>query len=83
MDVYVERASKEGRPSLREAGQRSAMASRRSGKQMRSTPGPQIGAAFPHKEGLGFSLELKAIPLEGRMVALPPDTDDSNSRSGK
>ncbi len=42
----------------------------------------RIGAAFPHKEGLGFSIELKAFPLDGRLVALPPDTDDSN-RNGK
>jgi hypothetical protein len=43
----------------------------------------KIGAAFPHKEGLGFSIELKAFPIDGRLVALPPDTDDSNSRNGK
>jgi hypothetical protein len=43
----------------------------------------KIGAAFPHKEGIGFSIELKAIPLDGRLVALPPDTDDSNGRNGK
>jgi hypothetical protein len=37
----------------------------------------KMGAAFPHKEGLGFSIELKAFPLDGRLVALPPDTDDN------
>ena len=42
----------------------------------------KIGAAFPHKEGGGFSIELKAFPLDGRLVALPPDTDDGN-RNGK
>jgi hypothetical protein len=36
----------------------------------------KIGAAFPHKEGLGFSIELKAFPIDGRLVVLPPDTDD-------
>jgi hypothetical protein len=36
----------------------------------------KIGAAFPHKEGLGFSIELKAFPLDGRLVALPPDGND-------
>ena len=40
----------------------------------------KIGAAFPHKEGVGFNIELKAFPVDGRLVALPPDTDDSNSR---
>jgi hypothetical protein len=43
----------------------------------------KIGAAFPHKDGLGFSIELKAFPLDGRLVALPPDTDDGNIRNGK
>jgi hypothetical protein len=41
----------------------------------------KIGAAFPHKEGIGFSIELKAFPIDGRLVVLPPDTDDS--RNGK
>ena len=27
-----------------------------------------IGAAFPHEEGLGFSIELKAFPVDGRLV---------------
>lgn len=40
----------------------------------------EIGAAFPR---IGFSIELTAIPLDGRLVALPPDTDESNSRNGK
>jgi len=43
----------------------------------------RIGAAFPHKEGTGFSIELKAFPIDGRLVVLPPDTDDGNSRNGK
>ena len=37
----------------------------------------RIGAAFPHKEGLGFDIELKALPRDGRLAVLPPDpTDD-------
>jgi hypothetical protein len=43
----------------------------------------KIGVAFPHKEGIGFYIELKAFPIDGRLVVLPPDTDDSNSRNGK
>jgi hypothetical protein len=43
----------------------------------------RIGAAFPHKEGLGFSIELRAFPIDGRLVVLPPDIDDNNSRNGK
>ena len=37
----------------------------------------RIGAAFPHKEGLGMSIELKAFPIDGRLVVLPPDSDDN------
>jgi hypothetical protein len=44
-------------------------------------PWTKIGAAFPHKEGLAFSIELRAFPIDGRLVALPPDTDDN--RNGK
>jgi hypothetical protein len=36
----------------------------------------KIGAAFPHKEGIGFSIELKAFPVDGRLVILPPDGND-------
>jgi hypothetical protein len=43
----------------------------------------KIGAAFPHKEGIGFSIELKAFPLDGRLVALPPDGSDGDGRNGK
>jgi hypothetical protein len=43
----------------------------------------KIGAAFPHKEGSGFSIELRAFPIDGRLVVLPPDTDDNNARNGK
>ena len=40
----------------------------------------KIGAAFPHKEGAGFNIELKAFPIDGRLVVLPPDTDDGNGK---
>ena len=40
----------------------------------------KIGAAFPHKEGLGFSIELKAFPVDGRLVVLPPDPSDDRSK---
>lgn len=39
----------------------------------------KIGAAFPHKEGPGFSIELKAFPVDGRLVVLPPDSEDNRS----
>lgn len=30
----------------------------------------KVGVAFPHREGTGFNLELSALPLDGRLVAL-------------
>jgi hypothetical protein len=39
-----------------------------------------IGAVFPHKEGIGFSIELKAFPVDGRLVVLPPDPDDRSNK---
>lgn len=36
----------------------------------------KVGAAFPHKEGTGFSIELKALPVDGRLVVLPPNEDE-------
>jgi hypothetical protein len=30
----------------------------------------KIRAAFPHKEGPGFSVELRAFPMDRRLVAL-------------
>jgi hypothetical protein len=41
----------------------------------------KIGAAFPHKEGTGFNIELKAFPVDGRLVVLSPDPADD--RNGK
>jgi hypothetical protein len=32
----------------------------------------EIGAAWPHKEGGGFSVELDALPVHGRIVLMPP-----------
>ena len=36
----------------------------------------RIGVAFPHQNGPGFSVQLRALPLDGRIVLLPPDGDD-------
>ena len=47
------------------------------GKKARSWT--KIGAAFPDKEGIGFSIELKAFPVDGRLVVLPPDSDDRSN----
>ena len=56
------------------------------GKKARSWT--RIGAAFPHKEGPGFNIELRTIPLDGRIVLLPPDdgsdaSEDSSSNGSR
>jgi hypothetical protein len=40
----------------------------------------KIGAAFPHKEGPGFNIELDALPVGSRIVILPPRQDDATSK---
>jgi hypothetical protein len=40
----------------------------------------RIGAAFPHKEGPGFNIELQALPMDGRLVVLPPDLTDDRAK---
>ena len=40
----------------------------------------KVGIAFPHKEGPGFSIELRAFPVDGRLVVLPPDADGDNGK---
>lgn len=40
----------------------------------------KIGVAFPHKDGAGFNIELKALPLDGRVILLPPDADDGSDK---
>jgi hypothetical protein len=43
----------------------------------------RIGIAFPHQNGPGLTVQLRALPLDGRLVLLPPDSDDKPSRDPK
>ena len=44
----------------------------------------RIGVAFPHKDGTGFNIQLRAFPIDGRIVLLPPDPANADSeRSNK
>jgi hypothetical protein len=33
----------------------------------------KIGVAFPHKEGTGFNIQLRAYPVNGSLVVLPAE----------
>jgi hypothetical protein len=37
----------------------------------------RIGAAFPHQNGTGFNIQLRALPIDGRIVLLPPDKENA------
>lgn len=41
----------------------------------------KIGVAFPHKDGAGYNIELKALPLDGRVILLPPDQDEASEKT--
>ena len=43
----------------------------------------RIGVAFPHQNGPGFSVQLRALPLDGRIVLLPPDGDEKSTPDPK
>jgi hypothetical protein len=43
----------------------------------------RIGVAFPHKEGPGLNVELRALPIDGRIVLLPPDREGSDANDRK
>jgi hypothetical protein len=38
----------------------------------------RIGAAWPHNSGTGFSIELEALPVDGRLVLIPPKADEAD-----
>jgi hypothetical protein len=35
----------------------------------------RIGAAWPHNTGNGFSIELEALPVDGRLVLIEPKAE--------
>jgi len=40
----------------------------------------RIGVAFPHKDGPGFNIQLRCLPVDGRIVLLPPDTGEDRNK---
>ncbi len=51
------------------------------GNGQKSKHWTKVGVAFPHREGPGFNLELNALPLDGRLVALVPTEDEAQAAS--
>jgi len=40
----------------------------------------KVGVAFPHADGGGFNIELKAFPRDGKLVVLPPQVEEQPDR---
>ena len=43
----------------------------------RSSIWTRIGAAWPHEKGNGFTIELDALPVDGRIVLTEPKPDEA------
>lgn len=39
----------------------------------------RVGAAWPHENGKGFTIELEAMPIDGRLVLTEPKQDASET----
>jgi len=40
----------------------------------------RVGAAWPHENGKGFTIELDAFPVGGRLVLTEPKQDSSDDQ---
>lgn len=43
----------------------------------------KVGVAFPHADGGGFNIELKAFPRDGKLVVLPPQSEERADRGSE
>jgi hypothetical protein len=41
----------------------------------------RIGAAFAHEKSGGFTIELDALPLDGKIVLMPPKAAEANGEA--
>ena len=42
----------------------------------------KVGAAWPHKDGKGLSLQLDVLPMNGRIVLRQPSVNTGEQRAG-
>jgi hypothetical protein len=38
----------------------------------------KIGTVWGHEKGTGFNVELQALPMDGRIVLMPPPTEEAS-----
>ena len=36
----------------------------------------KVGVAFPHKEGAGYNIQLRSLPVDGKLVVLPANASE-------
>ena len=41
-----------------------------------------VGLSFAHEDGKGFEIELKALPIDGRLICRDVTADDERHRRG-
>jgi hypothetical protein len=41
----------------------------------------KVGVAFPHKEGAGFNIQLRAYPVNGSLVVLPAESAEAEEQA--
>ncbi len=41
----------------------------------------RVGAAWPHEKGKGFTIELEAFPIDGRLVLTEPKQEETDQLS--
>jgi hypothetical protein len=42
----------------------------------------KIGSAWSHAQGGGFNIELQALPMDGRIVLMPPRDEPNGGPEG-
>lgn len=43
----------------------------------------KVGVAFPHKDGSGFNIQLRALPTDGKLVLFPPRDEEDDKPAAK
>ena len=43
----------------------------------------RIGSAWPQAHGGGFNIDLHALPVNGRIILMPPKPEEAESRAGE
>jgi hypothetical protein len=45
-------------------------------KERKAKSWTKVGVAFPHKEGTGYNIQLRSLPVDGKLVVLPANASE-------